>query len=429
MRAENRWKKMLGVLAGAAMFAFFLPLGLKAQAADSSVIEKVTVTFRTQYGEPEEIPDPEITVSGNDCTLGDIQFGTDYDRWRPGKKVRVELNIQAENGKIFPVSLTRTQCRVTGANFVSAKATEDDVLQVKVDYVPVTVLGTTDRAGWSSSGKRAVWDSVDYAPGYSLVLYGDDKVVKRLTVKTNSVDLSDYMTDPDKTYYYEVKAIPVTSDERDYLKEGEFVTSTDQDMDWYDWDDDAGDGGSLKGGSYVFPDGSRQVDVWKKLSGSWYYFDTNGNMARGWMAVGGTWYYFNGNGQMQTGWVNPDGRWYYLNPDGAMMTGWQEVTPGYWYYLNPVSDGTRGAMLTGWLFVDGSWFYLDGNGRMATGWLYVPGDAWYYLNPVSDGTRGAMRTGWQMIDGKWYYFGPDGRMAANTVIDGWTVGPDGAWVG
>lgn len=398
-RRAGRFLAAGALILGAVLF---MP-GLKARAADSRVIEKVSVSFKTQYGEPEEIPDPEITVSGSSCSLGEIQFGTDYDRWKPGKKVRTEITIHAEDGKIFPVSLTRSQCRVSGANFVSARALDDTTLLVKADYIPVTVLGNTARAGWSSSGKRAVWEKVDYAPGYSLVLYGDDKAVKRLTVETNSVDLSDYMTDPDKTYYYEVKAVPVTSDDRDYLKEGEFVTSTDQDMDWYGWEDGAGDGGSLKGGSYVFPDGSRQVNVWKKLSGSWYYFDGNGNMARGWMAVGGIWYYFNGNGQMQTGWVYPDGRWYYLNADGAMQVGWVETTPGSWYYLNPVSDGTRGAMFTGWIFVDGNWYFLDGSGRM--------------------------QTGWQLVNGKWYYLYPDGRMAANTAIDGWTLGPDGALIG
>ena len=398
--------------------------GNSALAADSSVIERVTVTFKTQFGEQEEIPDPEITVSG-DCTLGDIQFGADYDDWEPGKKVRVELTLHAEDGKLFPVSLTRSQCRVNGANFVSAKALDDDTLQVKADYIPVTVLGNTARAGWSSSGKRAVWQKVDYAPGYSLVLYGDDEVIKRMTVETNTADLSEYMEDPYMTYYYEVKAIPITSDERDYLEEGEFVTSTDQDMDWYSWDD-AGDGGSLKGGSYVLPDGSRQTDIWKKISGSWYYFDGNGNMARGWAAVNGLWYYFNGDGKMQTGWVCPDGRWYYLGADGAMQTGWVEPAPGSWYYLNPVSDGTRGAMFTGWIFVDGNWFYLDGSGLMKTGWQCI-GGAWYYLNPVSDGTRGAMRTGWQLVDGKWYYLYPDGRMAANTSIAGWQAGADGVF--
>ena len=34
------------------------------------------------------------------------------------------------------------------------------------------------------------------------------KVVKRMTVTDNSVSLKEYMTDPDKIYYYQVKAVP-----------------------------------------------------------------------------------------------------------------------------------------------------------------------------------------------------------------------------
>ena len=34
--------------------------------------------------------------------------------------------------------------------------------------------------------------------------------------------------------------------------------------------------------------------------------------------------------------------------------------------------------------------------------------------------------GFKQIDGKWYYFCSDGSMSANTAIDGYTIGPDGA---
>ena len=34
--------------------------------------------------------------------------------------------------------------------------------------------------------------------------------------------------------------------------------------------------------------------------------------------------------------------------------------------------------------------------------------------------------GWRQIGGKWYYFYADGSMAANTEIDGYQIGPDGA---
>lgn len=365
--------------------ALILWTGSAAYGADSSVIEKLTVTFKTTYGEPEEIPDPEITVSGTGVSLGDIQFRTDYDNWKPGKKVRVEVNVNADSGKYFPTSLNRSQCKISGADFVSARALDDTTLQVKVDYKPVTVLGATEKAGWSSSSKKkAVWKSVDYAPGYTLTLYGDNKVVKRLTVEGNNVNLSDYMKDMDKTYYYEVKAVPVTSDQKKYLKEGAYVTSTDQEFDWEDYEKEEthssgpGDGGSIKGDNYVMPDGSKANNTWKMVSGKWYYFDGNGNRAKGWLNYGGKWYYMDQNGAMCTGWVDiNNGSWYYLGPEGDMYTGWIQPIPGTWYYT-------------------------DQSGRMQTGWL-------------ND-------------NGRWYYLGADGSMAVNTSVDGWNIGADGiAW--
>ncbi len=77
--------------------------------------------------------------------------------------------------------------------------------------------------------------------------------------------------------------------------------------------------------------------------------------------------------------------------------------------MNPAAGDGQGAMVTGWHFdpVYQTWFYLVSEGSMATGWQLV-GDKWYYLNPTADGTQGAM--------------------AANTYIDGYYVGADGAWV-
>lgn len=410
-----------------AAFAMTVGMAVSGYGAESSVIESLSVTFKTTYGEPEEIPDPEISISGAGCTLGDIQFRTDYDRWKPGKKVRVELTVHADEGKIFPASISRSKCKVKGAEFVSAKALDNDTLQVKVDYRPVTVLGNTSEAGWSSSRRRAVWKPVDYAPGYSLVLYGNDKAVKRMTVTgANSVNLTEFMDDVDKTYYYEVKAIPVTSDEKKYLKEGDFVTSTDQEFDADDlesWNNSnssgssssgsggpggsssgssagpgggPGDGGAIRGNNYILPDGRKDISTWKKVSNRWYYFDQNGNMTKGWQNINGFWYYMNDNGEMQTGWVNPSGdSWYYMNENGGMSTGWIQPHPGEWYYL----DGS-GSMQRGWVLLDGKWYYLDGSGRMQRGWVQV--------------------------FGKRYYLNSDGSMASNTTVDGRRLGADGA---
>ena len=46
--------------------------------------------------------------------------------------------------------------------------------------------------------------------------------------------------------------------------------------------------------------------------------------------------------------------------------------------------------------------------------------------------NGKMRTGWQEVRKKWYYLNPafgqdNGKMLANTKVDGYSLGTDGAW--
>lgn len=141
------------------------------------------------------------------------------------------------------------------------------------------------------------------------------------------------------------------------------------------------------------------------------------NQQQGWYKDGNTWYY----GKEDTvakGWLNVNGVWYLLDDTtGAMKTGWQQVN-GTWYYMN-----ASGAMQTGWLNLNGTYYYLESWGGMATGWKNVNG-SWYYLQ-----SSGAMvANGWYWINGKCYYFYNWGGMAANTTINGWTVGADGAWI-
>ena len=122
----------------------------------------------------------------------------------------------------------------------------------------------------------------------------------------------------------------------------------------------------------------------------------------GWVEANGAWTYVNADGTKATGWLNLNGTWYYLDPaTGAMATGWVNVN-GTWYYLNPVSDGTKGAMKTGWVNAGGTWYYLNASGAMLTGW-------------IND-------------NGTWYYCNASGAMLANTVVDGYKLGANGAWV-
>ena len=168
------------------------------------------------------------------------------------------------------------------------------------------------------------------------------------------------------------------------------------------------------------PDDSEETEPalsgWKQdADGAWYYYE-NGKAVTGWIEVGGIWYYLKQDGKMATGWQYLDGKWYYLYSWGGMAKGWV-LDNGIWYYLN-----TDGSMATGWILLDDGWYYLYSWGGMAIDWVLVDG-TWYYMTDW-----GNMETGWILTNGKWYYLYSWGGMAANTTIDGYVLGADGAWI-
>lgn len=93
---------------------------------------------------------------------------------------------------------------------------------------------------------------------------------------------------------------------------------------------------------------------------------------------------------------------------------------GYWQY----NDATGSALKNTWFYDNnyGQEYYFKNDGNMATGWLYLNG-LWYYLD-----FNGSKQKGWQYINGKWYFFYDTGVMAANTVVNGYQIGTDGAWI-
>ncbi|GAA0077135.1 hypothetical protein UT300005_15130 [Clostridium sp. CTA-5] len=119
------------------------------------------------------------------------------------------------------------------------------------------------------------------------------------------------------------------------------------------------------------------------------------------------------------GWVQAtDGTWTYVNDNGVKAAGWTNLA-GTWYYLDP----TTNIMKTGWVQDGGNWYYCNNSGAMQTGWVN-PNGTWYFLN-----ASGAMQTGWvQDNSGNWYFCNGSGAMQANTVVDGYTLGANGAWI-
>ncbi len=338
---------LLAVLA--IMMAFLPPLTVPA--AESIVIRSLNLTFKSQTGD-QEILMPELTTTTSGVTIQDTLWKRDISKWKAASNERVSVIFTSDN-MIFAESYNRTECKVTGAKFVSAKALDNNTLEVKVDYIPVVKLGKTSQAGWSDSKMtKAVWKKVEFATGYQVALYADDKLKKRISVSTNMLDLSDLM-DKNAIYYYEVRAIGFTAEDRKYLKEGDYVTSDESTLSY-----DGDTSGAWKGNTYKQEDGGVPRNSWKQILNDWYYFDGNGIRQTGWLQSGQRWYYLNPtDGKLMTGWQQLNGKWYYLNTQGGeMMTGWIESKPKVWYYLNP--DGSMASNTKVgeyWVDASGKW--------------------------------------------------------------------------
>lgn len=101
----------------------------------------------------------------------------------------------------------------------------------------------------------------------------------------------------------------------------------------------------------------------------------------------------------------------------AVSAGWVKDMNGKWSYNNP--NGTK---FKGWLPYAGVWYYLEEDGIMATGWKNV-NNSWYFLN-----NSGAMKTGWINDGEAWFYCNEMGVKLINTSVNGYKLGPTGAWV-
>ncbi|ETI69656.1 S8 family serine peptidase [Neobacillus vireti] len=242
-----------------------------------------------------------------------------------------------------------------------------------------------------------------------------DKNVDKVTLKVNLQDNFNYLNFyVGENHEFEVPLVspvdvlkPLSKDYQVTvpLKEGENkVTLKATDL-----------GGNETVKEVVIKRANAEPSVWKLENGSWFYY-VDSKKATGWVLDAGKWYYLAKDGKMQTGWVKDGNTWYFLNKSGAMATGWL-LDGGKWYFLNK-----SGAMATGWVKDGKTWYFLNKSGAMATGWL-LDGGKWYYLN-----TNGAMATGWKYVNGKWYYLYSSGAMAANTTVDGYKLGKDGAWI-
>ena len=131
-------------------------------------------------------------------------------------------------------------------------------------------------------------------------------------------------------------------------------------------------------------------------------------------------------------WLGDNGDWDY--PERGS---WKATDDGRWWY----GDISGWYAKNTWLMINGYWFYFDAEGYMASNewidgfwvdasgrWTYAGIGSWYddgagWTFGDSKGWH-AVDT-WQKIDGNWYYFDATGHMVADTVIDGYKIGPNG----
>ena len=184
-------------------------------------------------------------------------------------------------------------------------------------------------------------------------------------------------------------------------------------------------------GAYI---GKATGNGWNEIKGSWYYV-SNSRPASGLTMVGGVRYAFDYNGRMLTD-TTYDG--YVFNSSGKQVTSGWYMLNGFWYYVDPAT----GQYVNGEKQIDNKWYYFYEGGRMATGELFLNGKRVVY---AANGVRQSstdVKDGWYLIDGTYYYYENgkafhgwkndyymvNGVMQTNTVVNGYYVGKDGAYV-
>lgn len=323
MTGKKRWIPII-------CMAFMTMMAATAFGQVSGINIQVTDVLET--GEVKE-PGIEVLTGGE---IEEISWSQETEDWQPGKKVQLTLRLTSEEG--FADSYTRSQCKITGADFTSARSTDDgSTLIVKASYVPTVQLAAPEYAVWRNNSKSiAGWKKVKYADAYQVKLYENETLIKSITVESNTVDLEEYMMH-EGGYYFEVRAVGKDASARKYKKDSEYTMSEDVVRD--DMGETYGDWQVFQEGKkYQKEDGSYASGGWQMIEGSWYYFNSSGYMTTGWQAADGKWYYMDSDGKMLTGWQKLNDQWYYLNENGDMATGWIQPEPGKYYYC--YGDGT-----------------------------------------------------------------------------------------
>lgn len=421
---KYRGKKVLGALLGACLMSVLasgaafaatksissvsIRVGTNAEAGDT--LDSITIIEDSL--EPQE----DETYAATNSTkyyIRDAEWITSEDRYLSigdEPKMRLYLYV-ADDDYAFRGSYGSRNVSVKGGTYVSSRRSSDELeVVVRLNGIKGEYAAPSD-ASWRDSGYgRAVWNqdqdedddyykavSSDY---YDVYLYrGSTKVKELEDYKGTSYNFYPYMTKKG-TYYYKVRSVPHTEEEKKYGKKSEWMESDEMYIDEEHVSDGTGQVNDSGIGGAVGATG--QVG-WIQSGNTWYYRYPDGTYQQdAWLKLGDIWYLFDSSGAMLTGWQTKNGYTYYLQDSGAMLTGWIKAGD-YWYYLNTLQDGgVEGAMRTGWLNYKDKMYYLLSSGAMAEGWTQV--------------------------DGNWYYFYPGvGYKAVDTYVDTFYVNADGIW--
>ncbi len=332
--------------------------------------------------------------NSDDYTIGAYEWDNgSKETWEPGDVPKAKIEIHARNGYYFDKVSGAKKINITGATYSSVKSKDNsETLILTVKLTPASgTLDATEVAEWIGYPVgKASWEPVPYAGAYELKLTRDGTEIFSVPkVNATSYDFFPVMTQPGR-YQFRVRAIPKTSEEKTYIKNGDWVYSEEIDI----TDDEVSE---MNGGSRDNKNITPSQLGWVKDAEGWWYRNADGTYpVNTWAAINGQWYLFDYNGYMLTGWQLKDGKYYFMDSNGAMQIGWLEENRK-WYFL-----GNDGAMQTGWVIVNGIYYYFDADGSMHKGWL--------------------------LDNGKWYFMNTDnGTMTRNAYIGGYYLNNDGIW--
>ena len=426
---------LTAVLSGLLAFPVFAEQMVGRVQIDISPSEDVELASGETYFKPEAVAlDSGYEVSG---------FSVDGKQNSVKKPYTYTISVKPESGHSFDSS---TVVEVRGAYEMAVVEKSKNSIKIKANAYPFYVL--KEPANFSTNETTYSWDRVQYATGYDILVYynnknGDEKIAKKHS-NSPKININSFNQSGKEFDHIAVRAVYDKNDNmKQYFASSLYVDSSgspespDGEDDEYVFNlitlkasgiskgsfkeysakgkkknknqkqnDNKKRASEQHNGNQADPNAKgpgEGVVGWRQNGADWYY-EVNGKLAQGWQQVNNSWFYFDNQGKMQTNWQKLGDNWYFLNGDGVMLTGWQEIN-GKWYYFD--TDG-------------------DAAGKMANSWRFL-NEQWYYF----DLQNGEMKTGWQNIADKWYFFNlndtgfPVGAMEKNTVKDGYSIDANG----